>query len=305
MSKIRLYPYPRLDPAAVMWSPWKVTLDGKPVAIEEVADQWDPKALITVGIAVEVSPNVLSDVGADEAYLVMEVACRDTAYTAPSRVKLLTPEGSPSRGAAQQGSVSVTVPGVSVSQALDLKAKVLAAYSPDPEKAAPGWLAQRVIAEATASRILLNSELAGFPTSAYSFKQQNIPDTPWRIVVSTNEPEAPFAHAVRLELNEDFPAIGQLIAGKPDPLITSELHSSIIRVLVGAVSHLIMDSSLGVQAAEKIAVEHPESITAAVQRIASQHLHLSLTEAITLYRSLPQSLEARIANSTGLLKGYK
>lgn len=305
MSRLRLYPYPRLESSAVRWSPWQITIDGKPVPIDEIADRWDSRTLITVEITVEVPSPALRQVGAYEAYLVAEVACRDTSYTAPHRVKLSSPESSPETDGPRSATASVTVPGTSVSQALDIQAKLFAAHSPDAEGSAPAWLAQRVVAEAPAIRVLLDSELAGFPTSAYSFEHQNLPNAPWRIVISASEPEAPFAHAVRLELNEDYPAIGQLIAGKPDPIVRAELHSSIIRVLVGTVAHLIMDTSRGVQAAEQVATEHPDSITAAARRIASQHLRLSLAEAITLYRSQPESFDARISQSTGLLRGHK
>lgn len=293
MSRVILYPYPRLDQKDVTWNEWTAQLDGRTIALEEIADAWDTDAKLTFGLQVSTSPEALRTAQADARLtrLVIAASCRDTAFTATSETGLI------SDGMTLTATAEVTVSGHDVSEALDLKAHLIA---PLPDDAV--WLNRRILADARPRRVALDSSLAGFPTVAFSFNSESVPDAPWRLVVSAEDAEAPFAHSVRLELNEDYALIRELLDGQISSLVQAELDSSISRVLIGTVARL-MDSATDHRSPDDLAAEAPDSIAAAAERAAKQYLKKSLNAALKEYRLHPDRFEHALAGGTGLLNG--
>ncbi|WP_432790469.1 hypothetical protein QYM46_01470 [Brevibacterium sp. K11IcPPYGO002] len=150
-------------------------------------------------------------------------------------------------------------------------------------------------------RLPLDTELDGFPTSSYSFDKEGMPAAPWRLVVSADELEAPFAHSIRLELNEDFAPVRKLISGNPDPHVVRELDAAIVRVLIATATRL--SSTIADQkSVEEVAAEYPESVVAAAQRAAEHYLQMSLSAAVKSYRLTPEQHEYEVVAGTNLLK---
>lgn len=293
MSRVVLYPYPRIHQNDITWNEWTAQLDGRTIDLEEIADAWDADADLTFGLHVSTSPEALETAQADKrlARLVVAASCRDTAFTATSEAGFI------SDGKVLTATAEITVPGHDVSEALDLKAHLIA---PLPD--GTSWLNRRIIADARPRRVALDSSLAGFPTVAFSFNAESVPDAPWRLVVIADDAQAPFAHSVRLELNEDYTLVQELLDGQISSLVQAELDSSISRVLIGTVSRL-MDSTSGHWSPEDLAAEAPDSIAAAAQRASKQYLKKSLNAALKDYRLQPERFEHALAGGTGLLKG--
>lgn len=288
MTKQRLFPFPRLSSKAVHWGEWRARLDGDVIALDDLPDQWDASSELRFGISVRVDPRGFEDLGVSEPRLALTVACADTGFSVCDDVPLS--DDDPARTAA----ADIRVDGSDVSQIVELRAEIIGR---DDREA---WLRRRILAEGPQSRVALNSELVGFPTSSYSFEKRGIPAAPWRISVAADSLDAPFVHSVRLELNDDYQSIRKLISSRAEPAVKAELDASITRVLIATVSKL-WDAGEG--RLEDVAAEYPDSIAAAAQRAAEQRAALTLGEAVNRYRMRPEELEYAIASKLQILKG--
>ncbi|WP_350270230.1 hypothetical protein AAFP32_00910 [Brevibacterium sp. CBA3109] len=182
-----------------------------------------------------------------------------------------------------------------VSQVLTVRTELIGEDNSQP------WLRRRIVAEGPTLRVPLDAELDGFPTSSYSFDKEGMPEAPWRLVVSADELEAPFAHSVRLELNEDFAPVRKLIGGNPELYVVRELDATIVRVLIASAARLSSTDARD-KTLEEVAAEYPDSIAAAAQRASEQYLQMSLSAAIKSYRLTPDKHDYEVAVGTNLLK---
>lgn len=292
MTRIALYPYPRFDRADVAWGGWAAALADHHQPLDQVADNWDANADLSLKISVHVSAEALArlSLSANGVKLVATVACRDTSYTATCEEPLrVEPTG-------LEAQALVRVRSRNVSERLDLRACLIASQPGE------GQLARRILANGPDAQVALDSSLSGFPTVAYSFVARGLPSAPWRLVIDADDVEAPFAHSVRLELNEDNERVRALMAGKPDAFTDTALVASITRVLIGTVARML-DSSMEARSPETIAAEAPDSITAAAARASSQYLRLPLSSAIRDYRLRPERFEYALSSGVGLLEG--
>lgn len=294
MTRIVLYPYPRLDRSSAAWKGWSATLSDQSHPLEEVADNWDSNADLAFRVSVRVTPAALEAISleVDEVRLVATVACRDTAYTATAEASLV------SDGTGLGAEAVVRVLSRNVSESLELRSCLIGT------RADSGSLARRILADGPESRVILNSSLDGFPTVAYSFDEQGQPAAPWRLVVEADDAEAPFAHSVRLELNQDNERTRALMRGNHDALTQSALIASITRVLIGTVARMTGDSA-DRRSFETITAKAPDSITAAAARAASQYLGMSLERAVLDYRMRPERFDYALAVGVGPLGGRR
>ncbi|MGO1414217.1 hypothetical protein [Agrococcus casei] len=257
--------------------------------IDELTDHWDANSELSFEISVRIDAIPLKQMNVTEARLALTATCADTAYVSYADVPV---DGEASE---LKGTAVLEVSGHDVSQMLELRAEVIGRDDSAP------WLARRIIGVGPQARVPLDSELVGFPTSSYSFDNRGIPAAPWRLVVSADSLDAPFAHSIRLELNDDYTSIRRLINGKPDPATDAEINASITRVLIATVSRL-WDAEAGSISLEAVAAEFPDSITAAAQRAAVQRAALSLSEAVSMCRLRPETLEYAIASQQRTLR---
>lgn len=292
MSRLVLYPYPRLSASAVEWTAWSASIDGRAVEIDDIVEIWDADALLSLRVGVRVTKQAAdeADVPAADMRLVASISCKDTALTVESEAGFAIDSDEVS------AAVEVTVPGCGISEALEVRSRVIA---PVPGVA---WLSRRVLAECSPRRIPLNSELDGFPTVAFSFASEGLPDGPWRLIVIADDAEATFAHSVRLELNEDYALVRELMEGRTSAFVEAELEASIARVLIGTVSRLLSGSS-DPRTPDVIAAEAPDSLAAAAARASRTYLHVSLSSAVAEHRQQPERFEYALAAGVGILRG--
>lgn len=294
MSKLVLFPYPRLADSEVHWSDWTVSLDGHNTSADEVADAWDAKSQMFFRISARVGMNALKNIGGGRLSLMVTASCRDTAYTATSTSEFIhDPESANAQG-------QVMLAGRDVAESVELRAKILLPVEAEASSDSR-VLCRRIVAESRAVKVPLNSDLAGFPTTSYSFNDHKIPDAPWRIEVTADELEAPFSQSVRLHLNEDYPLVRELMDGSPRPFVEAELTASITRVLIASVAALA-DNEMHGRSPDTVAAENPESIAAAAKRATEQYLKKSLNAAVKDLHLQPERLEYAIAGGIGLLK---
>ena len=299
MTRVVLYPFPRLPERSIQWRDWDVLLDGRAVRLDEVADQWDADSALTFRISVSIHQRELGLVSdrPENARLVAAVTCHDTAYTATADTALHSGETDMS------GSLSLTVLGRDIAQMLELRAQVVGPMG-SAEDTSSAWLQRCVLADGPAVQEQLDSALIGFPTVAFSFDRANYPDAPWRIAVTATDAEEAFANSIRLELNEDYPLVRQLMDGEAEDHVANELIASITRVLIGTISRLIEDETTQ-RSPDEVAAEAPSSIAAASARAAKQYLLMSLGEAVKVLRAKPEEFEYYLANGTGILRGKR
>ncbi|VEW10776.1 Uncharacterised protein [Brevibacterium casei] len=289
MTKQRLFPYARLSSSDLDWGKWALRLNRSQTSESTVSDDWDSNAELSIGISVLVRSSALSSLAVRNPKLVLTVSCPSTAYSASIDAQLQLGQSSMTAEAELQ------VDGKVVSQVLTVRTQVIG-----EDKAHP-WLRRRIIAEGPILRLPLDTELDGFPTSSYSFDREGMPAAPWRLVVTADELEAPFAHSIRLELNEDFAPVRKLIGGNPEAHVIRELDATIVRVLIATAARL-SSTIADRRTLEEVAGEYPESIVAAAQRASEQYLQMSLPAAIKSYRLTPEKHDYEVVAGTNLLK---
>lgn len=289
MSKVTLSPYTRLRSSGVVWNPWSVSIDERPIALNEVADQADAHSALTFAVEVTVPVVELEKLGlqSNNLELVVSVSCSATAFSKSGTVRLTTVESS------YNAAATVTISGDAVAESLSLRAHIISRS----EKS--HWLARRILATAPVERVPLDSEQIGFPTVSFSFGSAGLPDAPWRLIVDADEPEASFMHSVRLELNEDFPLVCDYLDGKNVPLISSQITALIVRVLVGTIARLVADDYAG-RSPDEIALDEPDSIAASAARAAKNYLNSTLGRAVSEYQAHPEVFEMKLATGTNI-----
>lgn len=292
MSKIVLSPYPRLATSSVVWGAWTSTIDDRAIALEEIADQVDAHSNLTfsTSVAVPVRDLELLNLDTNDSELVLTVSSNATALSMTSSATLAR------SGSDCRASATVTVPANAVAETIVLRTQLIT------KSGATGWLTRRIIADGPVFRVPLHTDQVGFPTVSYSFENANLPNVPWRLIVEADDPEASFMHSVRLELNEDFPAVCEYLDGKNMPMVSSQIIALIVRVLVGTVSRMVSNDG-DQRTPEEIAMQAPNSITASAARAANQYLRRSLNWAVAEYKSRPEVFEMALAERTAIPKG--
>lgn len=295
MSKVQLFPYPRLSSTTTKWSEWEVSVDSKRYPLEQVGDHWDANSALSIRIAVIIGLSDLASIQANlgAVQLIAAASCRDTAFTITRATPLVADATTAS------GSATISIPGHKISQLLELNAYLTSPV--DSIATSTSWLDRRIIADGPHIRMPLASELDGFPTVAYSFDKAGIPDAPWRIVVLADHLEAAFTHSVRLELNDDYPLVRDLMDGSASTPVTDELIASITRVLLSTVAKIRQNSTES-RSLQELAAEEPDSIVAAAQRAAMQYLKLPIDKAVQELTLRPERLEHLIASGVGILR---
>lgn len=292
MTKAVFYPYPRLDAPHVRWSEWSVSVDGREVAIVDLADSWDANSELVFRRTVTIGVDAYRNLGGGEVRLILTASCKHTAITRYAAAALTFDRASGTAVA------DVRIAGRDISEALELRSKiVLPVPAKLGEQRGPAWLSTRVVAEAKSADIRLSSDTDAFPTVAYSFEEHGILDAPWRISINAEEPEAPFLHSIRLELNEDYSLIRDLMDGKPNATVEAELDASITRALVGGIARMSEITHADTRM-DQIAAEYPDSLAAGAQRATKTYLKRSLDAAIRLYRTRPEDFEYLLASGT-------
>lgn len=289
MSKVIFYPYPRLQ--SVKWSSLIASVEGVDCTFERLPDMWDSNAEVTFRVSALFEDKDFEIINSDisSARLVLEITCRDCAYSSAKEASFIR------RVDSFEAMAEATVTGGSVSESIEISASIIAPMDKVP------WLRRRIISDGPRAHIPLSSDLVGFPTSAFSFDEEQLPAAPWRLLVTAEDVEAPFAHSVRLELNEDFSIVREFIEGKANASVRSELVSSITRVLIGTVAG-VMKSSNESRSAEEIAKESPDSITAAASRAAGHYLGITLDAAIGLYIRQPELFDYKLLSGSDLFR---
>lgn len=289
MTKQLLYPFPRIRTQDLEWGEWAIRINGVQVSETSIADEWDANSELVLGVSVRVRTDSLSRLNVEDPVLTLTATCPSTAFVIYAEAEFGAESSTKSAGA------EVRIAGADVSQIVMVRPEIVG------DDKSESWLRRRILAEGPSLRLPLDTELDGFPTSSYSFERRGMPEAPWRVVVSADELEAPFAHSIRLELNEDYAPVRKLIEGKPEPHLARELDATIVRVLIGTAARLSSGSG-GEQSPDGVAAEFPDSIAAAAQRAAEQYLHLSLAGAVKSYRLTPENHEYEVATGTRLLK---
>lgn len=293
MSRTLLFPFPRLRSTAVAWSDWRLVVDGHEVSANEFADAWDANSSIEISRAVTLQKEETHRLRGGTPMLLLSVSCAETAFTAVAEEPFVA---TPTSLAA---SSSISFSGRNVSQKLTLRSQVIQSLVGHE---GPVWTDRRIIADATPHEVGLDSELSGFPTTARSFAAAHLPDAPWEIKVTATDLSDSFSNTVRLYLNEDYPAIRELMDGRPKAQVEAELSASIARVLLQT-SRRLWDAAPEGNNPDAVADEYPDSVAAAAQRAAKTYLRTTLTEAVDHVARRPETVEYKIASAAGILRG--
>lgn len=288
MSSVRLYPYPRID-NAVEWSRTSVVADSQHVAPEDLADRWDADSKLVFTVSAAVPNSRIEEFGDNRPMLNLSIGCKETGEAAYATSNFSKDS------ALSYATASVALDGKRIAQQLELRATVTAPFGEQP------WLSRRIIASRRVEKFNLESELEGFPTSAVSFKDNNLKASPWLVRVNAVSLSDPCAHVVRLMLNEDYPRVVELIEGQARPHVEAALQVSIIRTLLQTVKRLADESGEDAHVETAIA-ENPESIAAAAAKCCRDFLDLSLPAALSYLRRQPEHIDHLIMSSVGFLK---
>lgn len=289
MNAIRLFPYPRID-NAVEWSRTSILSNGQPVAVDELADRWDADSSLSFAVSASVPNEKIESFKDGDPVLNLSIGCRETGETTYSSAQF-SKDSSKSYATA-----TVTLKGAAVAERLELRATVTA---PLGESA---WLSRRIVAARTVEKINLDSHLVGFPTSAVSFKANNLAPAPWVIRINAVSLSDPCANSVRLLLNEDYPRVVELIEGRARPYVEEALQATIVRSLLSTVQRLSAIDGGDSDVSDVIA-EFPDSIAAAAEKSCRDYLNRSLPAVLTLLDREPETVEHHIASAVGFLKG--
>ncbi len=294
MSRVVLYPFPRLTHGSVAWGQWSFTANGRQTTGQDLCDVWDSNSELSFAMTATVDSSSAQSLGIRSPELIITVSCQETAYSVSRRSRLVHDKNRMS------ASCSLTVLGEDIAQSVQLRAQIVSA-APAEELAEAPWMSRRIVAELPVATIPLSSDLTGFPTSAQSFRESNSLEAPWRVSVNATELSDSFANSVRLYLNVDFPLVRELIAGKPRPHVEVALSTSITQVLLNSARKLHDESEDG-KSPSAVAAEYPESLAAAAERAAEQYLRMSLSEAVAEMRLRPDTFEYRLSAGVGALK---
>lgn len=289
MSSVRLFPYPRIDDA-VEWSRTSIMTNGQPVALDELADRWDADSSLKFTVTAAVPNSRIVSLDGGRPVLNLSIGCKETGESAYATAQF-SKDSSKSYATA-----TVTADGSAVAEQLELRATLTMPFGDSL------WLRRRIIASRRVEKINLDSQLVGFPTSAVSFKANNLAAAPWAIRVNAVSLSDSCANSVRLLLNEDYPRVVELIEGRARPYVETALQATIIRTLLTAVRRLAEESGGKADVADAVA-EFPDSIASAAEKSCRDFLDLSLPAALSLLNREPETIDHLIASAVGFLKG--
>lgn len=291
MSTVRISPFPRFD-SRVEWSPTSVSVDGRPVDVDELADHWDADSDVSFEVTATMSKELHKKFESAGVRLVLTGGCVATGAS-------VTAESSFTRGSTRSSATAaIAIPGHDLADRVDIRASVIAPHMDSP------WLSRRVIAERKSERVGLDSSMSGFPTVSISFEENGMIDAPWHIRVSATSLVDPFAHSVQLILNEDYPRVVALIEGRAEPYVESALERAILRTLIQTAVRLAAQDSPS-DSLDSIAAEHPDSIVAAAAKACSDYLQRDLSSVVSMSRNHPEDVEMWMAAATQAMKEKK
>lgn len=289
MSSIRLFPYPRVD-SVVEWEQTSILSNGQPVAADELADRWDADSVLSFTVSASVPNTELESFSDGRPVLNLSIGCKETGESTYS-------SGQFSKDSSKSyATATVILKGSAVAEQLELRATVTAPFGASP------WLNRRIIASRPVEKINLDSHLVGFPTSAVSFKANNLTASPWVVRVNAVSLSDPCANSIRLLLNEDYPRVVELIEGRARPYVEEALQASIVRSLLTTVQRLSAFEG-GISQLPDVIAEFPDSIAAAAEKSCRDYLKKSLPAVLSLLEREPETVEHLIASAVGFLKG--
>lgn len=294
MKNSALYPYPRLSQRSVRWSKWELQLNGTPITSEELPDVWDANSELQAFLTVQVDAHAMKALSAEQSLLYVSAACAETSEFYRSTAGFLD------EGQVFTASALLELSGRNLSSSVKLLGQIFCAVEEETLMDFP-WLSKRILAEATPLSVPLISDMAAFPISAFSFKEAQKFPAPWEVTVSATDPSDTFSTSVRLFLNTDLPRVVELIEGRARPYVASSLESSIARVILLALLSMSSDLPAG-KSLHSLAMEFPESIAAAGQRIAQQFFVKNIDAVVRMYRNNPTLAETRLLSSTQFLQ---
>lgn len=294
MSKQALYPYPRLRSVDVQWGPWEFQLNGSPVDQHDIPDLWDANSDLHILRSVQIDSTALERLGSGEPEFYISLACAETATFQSARTNFVH------EGKYLTASVSLKLHGDRVASTLSLGAQIAMPARADLLEEF-SWLTRCIIAEAKMLTVPLSSNLAAFPTAAFSFKDASKFPAPWEISITATDLVDNFATAVRLYLNTDLSPVVELVEGRPKPYVESSLDASIARAILLALLALSKDLPLD-RSLYSIAAEFPDSVAAAGQRVAERFFNKRLDAVLKSYDSNPALAETQLLAASQFLQ---
>ncbi|WCE40423.1 hypothetical protein PGC08_01615 [Brevibacterium sp. BDJS002] len=264
--------------------------NGQPVAVDGLADRWDADSVLSFTVSVSVPNSKIESLNDGGPVLNLSIGCKETGESTYSRAQFSKDSSK------AYATATVILNGSAVAEQLELRATVTAPFGNS------AWLSRRIIASRPVEKINLDSHLVGFPTSAVSFKANNLAPAPWVVRINAVSLSDPCANSIRLLLNEDYPRVVELIEGRARPYVEEALQVTIIRSLLSTAQRL---SSIegGISVVADVIAEYPDSIAAAAEKSCRDYLNKSLPAALTLLEREPETVEHLITSAVGFLKG--
>lgn len=175
-------------------------------------------------------------------------------------------------------------------------------YRPAPSMA-PYKRGSRVYTGILSYRFLLEGDAAGFPTEAFEFGPAGYPSgAPWHLRFRVDSLEDPFMGAVRLFINTEHPASGQLLSGAPGIHRSVLFHSVLEQLLTEVADH---ESNEGVDDwDEQVSASHADgSVGAVLNDLAITYLGMVLPAAMKALRADRDRSLTKLREASGLLLG--
>jgi hypothetical protein len=284
VTKARLFPHQRAAGEAVDWGGWVVARDGgDPEPVEERLTGWDYSTATSFATTVDVDMDALLESTRldvlDDVDLVVMVDCPATGHRDHTATPLPTvlEKRAPVRVEVKPGLLADRVRltahlVLNVLQPMD----GLRAFRP----------ASRLL-ESPTTTVVLEGELHRFPTEAVSFSALRLEPAAWTLRTNFTDLDDSFVGSVRLLINTDHPASGDLIAmtGRQTAPLRAFLRLDVARQLLTAVAAdhgLNFDSGdIGVGA----------SLRSGLEAMTRSFLSMDLSDTVEIARADPARFE--------------
>lgn len=283
-----------LDTKHVRWNDWRTRVNGHDVDLELLDEYIDEHSTVEFIVGTRVDGLSILE-RASNIRLHASVACLATGVI-KSQDNFLKLE---KERKTFESSVSVTFKGTELADEIRLSANLIEHRKVPPREQ---WRSSLSVASMRTQKANLISGVRDFPTTGFSFRENNYSDVPWQFEISFTDISENFFTGFRLLLNSDFPRVKKLETDKADAATRSALDKAVMTAILQSVAHTYLSSESD-KSPDQIAVDNPDSVAEAARRIAVEQLEYdSLEKAIRSYEKRPHSVNQRIDAKCGYLK---
>lgn len=294
MAKQQFFPYARLASEDVQWGPLEVSVDGVPVALEDLSSKVDSLSRVSVSLTVRAYEGRLRDLNIDPRAVRLGIVAKvpDTNFSVSADHPL-----APAEDETVFGQARLELDGSQLAGEILFEAALIASSG------SAAFQLPMKLADARPRRVDL-LDRSRFPTLAYSFSDANQPAVPWKLEMTPGaEPGEAFNLCIRLHLNTDFEVVRQINAGEGSHEARSSLKKDVARGILLEAARLA--DGLTAAAFDDLIEDEPLSFLAGAERTAKMYMRSPLRDALRLLRDDPTEFEIRLSEGSQYFRGEK